>query len=119
MVHHVLVGPMLVFMMFSVALDSLRVFICLKNGALLFCNYRCIVAFVPLICLINLSIFFVITAFGVDAAFSYKYNQQLGVCNKDGLVISSGFSTSHAIPVWLHTLIYLNFSIKGMLPVVF
>ncbi|KAE9465274.1 hypothetical protein C3L33_02818, partial [Rhododendron williamsianum] len=37
-------------------------------------------------------------AFGVDAAFSYKYNQQLGVCNKDGLVISSGFSTSHAIP---------------------
>ncbi|XP_058186010.1 actin-related protein 5 isoform X1 [Rhododendron vialii] len=37
-------------------------------------------------------------AFGVDAAFSYKYNQQLGVCNKDGLVISTGFSTSHAIP---------------------
>ncbi|RAL45650.1 hypothetical protein DM860_009514 [Cuscuta australis] len=37
-------------------------------------------------------------AFGVDAAFSYKYNQQLGICNNDGLVISSGFSTSHVIP---------------------
>nr|GME05105.1 actin-related protein 5 isoform X1 [Ipomoea batatas] len=37
-------------------------------------------------------------AFGVDAAFSYKYNQQLGICDKDGLVISSGFNTSHVIP---------------------
>ncbi|KAH7855096.1 hypothetical protein Vadar_021202 [Vaccinium darrowii] len=37
-------------------------------------------------------------AFGVDAVFSYKYNQQLGVCDKDGLVVCSGFSTSHAIP---------------------
>ncbi|KAF3783284.1 Actin-related protein 5 [Nymphaea thermarum] len=37
-------------------------------------------------------------AFGVDAAFSYKYNQHLGVCNNDGIVISSGFVTSHVIP---------------------
>ncbi|CAH9100652.1 unnamed protein product [Cuscuta europaea] len=37
-------------------------------------------------------------AFGVDAVFSYKYNQQLGICNNDGLVISSGFNTSHVIP---------------------
>ncbi|XP_043718303.1 actin-related protein 5 isoform X1 [Telopea speciosissima] len=37
-------------------------------------------------------------AFGVDAAFSYKYNQELGLCNNDGLAICSGFSTSHVIP---------------------
>lgn len=39
------------------------------------------------------------TAFGVDAAFSYKYNQQLGICDEDGLTICSGFTTSHVIPV--------------------
>ncbi|KAL2558137.1 Actin-related protein 5 [Forsythia ovata] len=37
-------------------------------------------------------------AFGVDAAFSYKYNQQLGICNNDGLAICSGFNTTHVIP---------------------
>ncbi|XP_051143090.1 actin-related protein 5 isoform X2 [Andrographis paniculata] len=37
-------------------------------------------------------------AFGVDAAFSYKYNQHLGICSNDGLAICSGFNTSHAIP---------------------
>lgn len=37
-------------------------------------------------------------AFGVDAAFSYKYNQQLGICNNDGLAICSGFNTMHVIP---------------------
>ncbi|KAI3757952.1 hypothetical protein L6452_05496 [Arctium lappa] len=37
-------------------------------------------------------------AFGVDAAFSYKYNQQLGICDRDGLAICSGFTTSHVIP---------------------
>ncbi|KAK3006580.1 hypothetical protein RJ639_016231 [Escallonia herrerae] len=37
-------------------------------------------------------------AFGVDAAFSYKYNQQRGICDKDGLAVCSGFSTSHVIP---------------------
>ncbi|XP_040993485.1 actin-related protein 5 isoform X1 [Juglans microcarpa x Juglans regia] len=37
-------------------------------------------------------------AFGVDAAFSYKYNQQLGVCDKDGLAICPGFTTTHVIP---------------------
>ncbi|KAL8170538.1 hypothetical protein V2J09_022342 [Rumex salicifolius] len=34
-------------------------------------------------------------AFGVDTAFSYTYNQQHGVCNRDGLAICSGFNTSH------------------------
>ncbi|GJS93204.1 actin-related protein 5 isoform X1 [Tanacetum coccineum] len=37
-------------------------------------------------------------AFGVDAAFSYTYNQQRGICDKDGLAICSGFNTSHVIP---------------------
>ncbi|CAN6442734.1 unnamed protein product [Victoria cruziana] len=37
-------------------------------------------------------------AFGVDAAFSYKYNQHLGMCNNDGIVICSGFMSSHVIP---------------------
>ncbi|XP_059628110.1 actin-related protein 5 isoform X1 [Cornus florida] len=37
-------------------------------------------------------------AFGVDAAFSYKYNQQLGFCDPNGLAISSGFTTSHVVP---------------------
>jgi len=38
-------------------------------------------------------------AFGVDAAFSYKYNQQHGVCDKDGLALCPGFNTTHVIPV--------------------
>ncbi|XP_012572029.1 actin-related protein 5 isoform X2 [Cicer arietinum] len=37
-------------------------------------------------------------AFGVDAAFSYKYNQQRGVCDKDGLAMCPGFNTTHVIP---------------------
>ncbi|XP_057523696.1 actin-related protein 5 isoform X3 [Amaranthus tricolor] len=37
-------------------------------------------------------------AFGVDAAFSYTYNQRLGICDKEGLAVSSGFNTSHVIP---------------------
>ncbi|XP_061363724.1 actin-related protein 5 isoform X2 [Gastrolobium bilobum] len=37
-------------------------------------------------------------AFGVDAAFSYKYNQQQGVCAKDGLALCPGFTTTHVIP---------------------
>ncbi|KAJ8765961.1 hypothetical protein K2173_020477 [Erythroxylum novogranatense] len=37
-------------------------------------------------------------AFGVDAAFSYKYNQQHGVCGKDGLAVCPGFTTTHVIP---------------------
>ncbi|BAT86032.1 Actin-related protein [Vigna angularis] len=37
-------------------------------------------------------------AFGVDAAFSYKYNQQHGVCDKDGLALCPGFNTTHVIP---------------------
>ncbi|CAD5171255.1 unnamed protein product [Musa acuminata subsp. malaccensis] len=38
-------------------------------------------------------------AFGVDAVFSYKLNQQFGRCNEDGLAICSGFSASHVIPI--------------------
>ncbi|PON44772.1 Actin-related protein [Parasponia andersonii] len=37
-------------------------------------------------------------AYGVDAAFSYKYNQQHGVCAQDGLAICPGFCTTHVIP---------------------
>ncbi|KAM7270723.1 hypothetical protein ACFE04_029937 [Oxalis oulophora] len=37
-------------------------------------------------------------AFGVDAAFSYVYNQRHGVCDKDGIAICPGFSTTHVIP---------------------
>ncbi|XWS74953.1 hypothetical protein CRYUN_Cryun01aG0043000 [Craigia yunnanensis] len=37
-------------------------------------------------------------AFGVDAAFIYKYNQQHGICKKDGLAICPGFTTTHVIP---------------------
>ncbi|XVF83705.1 hypothetical protein PTKIN_Ptkin16aG0512400 [Pterospermum kingtungense] len=37
-------------------------------------------------------------AFGIDAAFSYKYNQQHRICEKDGLAICPGFTTTHVIP---------------------
>ncbi|CAI8597242.1 unnamed protein product [Vicia faba] len=37
-------------------------------------------------------------AFGVDASFSYKYNQQRRVCDKDGLAMCPGFATTHVIP---------------------
>ncbi|KAK9070513.1 hypothetical protein SSX86_010915 [Deinandra increscens subsp. villosa] len=37
-------------------------------------------------------------AFGVDAAFSYKYNQQLGICSGNGIAVCSGFTTCHVIP---------------------
>ncbi|CAI9092377.1 OLC1v1027597C1 [Oldenlandia corymbosa var. corymbosa] len=37
-------------------------------------------------------------AYGVDAAFSYKYNQKKGICASNGLAICSGFMSSHAIP---------------------
>jgi hypothetical protein len=49
--------------------------------------------------LINLSFLSIYSAFGVDAAFSYKYNQRLGVCDNDGLAICPGFNTTHVIPV--------------------
>ncbi|GAU12748.1 hypothetical protein TSUD_122410 [Trifolium subterraneum] len=42
-------------------------------------------------------------AFGVDAAFSYKYNQQRSVCDKDGLAMCPGFATTHVIPVLLNS----------------
>jgi len=43
--------------------------------------------------------FCVLAAFGNDVAFSYKYNQQQGVCAKDGLALCPGFNTTHVIPV--------------------
>ncbi|AQK90282.1 Actin-related protein 5 [Zea mays] len=37
-------------------------------------------------------------AFGIDNAFSYKYNQKLGNCNEDGLAISCEHGTCHVVP---------------------
>ncbi|KAK3160330.1 hypothetical protein QOZ80_1BG0058120 [Eleusine coracana subsp. coracana] len=37
-------------------------------------------------------------AFGVDNAFSYKYNQKLGNCGEDGLVVSCEHGTCHVVP---------------------
>ncbi|KAJ3693699.1 hypothetical protein LUZ60_009179 [Juncus effusus] len=37
-------------------------------------------------------------AFGVDSIFGYKYNQNLGICNEDGIALSIGFNTTHSIP---------------------
>ncbi|KAG1339243.1 actin-related protein 5-like [Cocos nucifera] len=37
-------------------------------------------------------------AFGIDAAFSYKFNQQHGICTEDGLAVCAGVTTSHVIP---------------------
>ncbi|GJZ40524.1 actin-related protein 5 isoform X1 [Tanacetum coccineum] len=61
-----------------------------KMAELLFDTYG-----VPSIAYFNRHLY---TAFGVDAAFSYTYNQQRGICDKDGLAICSGFNTSHVIP---------------------
>lgn len=49
---------------------------------------------------IYLIILLLFVAFGVDAAFSYKYNQLLGISKIDGLAICSGFMTSHVLPVF-------------------
>jgi actin-related protein 5 len=40
-----------------------------------------------------------VSAFGIDDAFSYKYNQKLGNCGEDGLAISCEFGTCHVVPV--------------------
>ncbi|XP_073113222.1 actin-related protein 5 isoform X3 [Elaeis guineensis] len=37
-------------------------------------------------------------AFGIDSAFSYKFNQQHGICTEDGLAVCAGVTTSHVIP---------------------
>ncbi|TVU21955.1 hypothetical protein EJB05_31626 [Eragrostis curvula] len=37
-------------------------------------------------------------AFGIDNAFSYKYNQKLGNCGEDGLVVSCEHGTCHVVP---------------------
>jgi actin-related protein 5 len=42
-----------------------------------------------------------VSAFGIDDAFSYKYNQKLGNCGEDGLAISCEFGTCHVVPVSL------------------
>ena len=49
------------------------------------------------------------SAFGIDAAFSYKYNQGLGTCKDAGIAICSGSNTSHVIPV-SHDKFYWNIS---------
>lgn len=62
----------------------------------LYCLYCCSDDFVVLAA---------ITAYGVDAAFSYKYNEQHGVCDRDGLAICPGFTATHVIPVWFPSLV--------------
>lgn len=54
----------------------------------------------------------VVTAFGVDAAFSYKYNQLHGICKKDGIVVCPGFTTTHTIPVCICDYIGCVFGLK-------
>lgn len=49
----------------------------------------------------------------MDAAFSYKYNQQLGVCTKDGLAISPGFTTTHVVPVSFNHCNHLRYDGSG------
>ncbi|TQD85152.1 hypothetical protein C1H46_029240 [Malus baccata] len=41
----------------------------------------------------------IVISFSSFAAFSYKYNQQIGVCDKDGLAICPCFTTTYVIPV--------------------
>ncbi len=40
-----------------------------------------------------------VTEFGSDGMFSYAYNQRLGLCESDGLLVCSGHTTTHVIPV--------------------
>ncbi|XWS56597.1 hypothetical protein CRYUN_Cryun09bG0099400 [Craigia yunnanensis] len=42
--------------------------------------------------------YYSLIAFGVGAAFSYKYNQQRGICEEDGPAVCPGFTTTHIIP---------------------
>lgn len=65
--------------------------------------------------LLTIVAFFYIAAFGVDAAFSYKYNQQLGICKDIGLAISSGFTTSHVIPVCFRGLLCSFYELEVVL----
>lgn len=76
----------------------------LQNASTLVFGHWVILAclFCSLILLLNYFSISLPTAYGVDAVFSYKYNQHHGVCNKDGLAICPGFMTTHVIPVCLH-----------------
>eukprot|EP00250_Pteridium_aquilinum_P020869 c24972_g2_i2 orf=507-2663(-) len=38
--------------------------------------------------------------FGIDGVFSYLQNKRLGRCGSDGLVVCSGYTTTHSIPVY-------------------
>ncbi|KAH7442550.1 hypothetical protein KP509_03G093800 [Ceratopteris richardii] len=37
---------------------------------------------------------------GIDGVFSYLHNKRLGRCGADGLVVCSGFTTTHSIPIY-------------------
>ncbi|KAI5066241.1 hypothetical protein GOP47_0018865 [Adiantum capillus-veneris] len=37
---------------------------------------------------------------GIDGVFSYLQNKRLGMCGADGLVVCSGFTTTHSIPIY-------------------
>ena len=41
------------------------------------------------------------TGLGIDGVFSYLRNQRLGKCGPNGLLVCSGHTTSHSIPVSL------------------
>ncbi|MCO5574365.1 hypothetical protein L7F22_028148 [Adiantum nelumboides] len=37
---------------------------------------------------------------GIDGVFSFLQNKRLGMCGADGLVVCSGFTTTHSIPIY-------------------
>ena len=68
------------------------------------CRYELHLVVVTIYLLIRLAMLMLfltiwIVAFGIDNAFSYKYNQKLGNCGEDGLAISCEHGTCHVVPV--------------------
>uniref|UniRef100_A0A0E0JDY8 Uncharacterized protein n=1 Tax=Oryza punctata TaxID=4537 RepID=A0A0E0JDY8_ORYPU len=47
-------------------------------------------------------------AFGIDDAFSYKYNQKLGNCGEDGLAISCEHGTCHVVPAGIDEMVSIS-----------
>jgi len=73
-------------------------------SVILMCRYELHLVVVTIYLLIRLAMLMLfltiwIVAFGIDNAFSYKYNQKLGNCGEDGLAISCEHGTCHVIPV--------------------
>ncbi|EFJ08550.1 hypothetical protein SELMODRAFT_131582 [Selaginella moellendorffii] len=38
-------------------------------------------------------------AFGMDGVFSYSHNRKIGNCDSDGILVCSGYTTTHVIPI--------------------